>query len=310
MRSSSFVFRLFRALRLLTRSSRLFAVLQNLAIGRKPSKQFWTWEVYGLGSATKDLLDLPPNQTLKCGSDHGILLETEPSEQEINLGSDLFVTWSKWRADLMFPDGRRVVQMQHPWISFRHKYQFRKPRGEDSRGTLAFVPHSVPGLISEDFKLSTYLDELLSLPVEFHPISVCFHVHDVSFENIMLTLQMGIGVETVGSSLSPTYTSRFYNMIRDFKFATSPSIGSQLFYCQEFGVEYFLFDPSKRFQRQPLNYDGPIPDVALQSRLEELFTLEGIWQNKDAKDLIVSDALGLTMPKPTDSRLRELLSQY
>jgi hypothetical protein len=281
--------------------------LQNLALGRKPSAQFWTWEVYGLGHATKDLLGIPQHKTLNCGSDHGVHLETDASAEEIMLGSDLFVTWSKWRTNLKFQDGRRVVQMQHPWISYSQKHRLRKSSGEGPRGTLAFVPHSVPGMESEYFSLSDYIQELLSLPVEFHPISLCFHVHDLNFRTMMLAIRMGTPVETVGAPLSPSYARRFYKLIRNFKFATSPGIGSQLFYCEELGLEYFLFDPSRKFQRGLLSHSGPGQSPEVEGRIRELFTLQGVSQHKEEKAAIVSDALGLNVPDPKSCPIEEFL---
>jgi hypothetical protein len=218
---------------------------------------------------------------LNCGSDHGVHLETNASAEEIMLGSDLFVTWSKWRSNLKFQDGRRVLQMQHPWVSYSQKHRLRKSSEEESSGTLAFVPHSVPGMELEAFSVSDYIKELLSLPAEFHPISLCFHVHDLNLKTMMIAIQLGIGVETVGAPLSPSYARRFYKLIRKFKFATSPGIGSQLFYCQELGLEYFLFDPSKKFQRRLLGYSGPGQSPEVEGKIRELFTLQGILENKE-----------------------------
>jgi hypothetical protein len=300
-RKLSLLSRYFKIFLLLTKSSRTLAVLLNLILRRLPSKEFWTWEVYGLGHATKHSLGVSRHQTLKCGSDHGVLLQTEPSPEEILLGSDLFVTWSSWRANLKFPDGRAVVQMQHPWISYRKMLGFRTPRIGQSEGTLAFAPHSVPDLEDEGFKLKEYLYELRSLPAEFHPISICFHVHDLSIKNLLLTLQMGFRVETVGASLSPLYTRYFYKMIDNFKFATSPIIGSHLFYCHEYGLKYFLHDPSRQFQRKLVSYGGPVAAPEIQARIESLFTIQGISENMEEKDAIVSEALGLFLPEPASS---------
>ena len=295
---------------LLIKSSRALAILQNLALGRKPSKQFWTWEVYGLGHAKKDLLGISQYKSLNCGSDHGVHLETDASAEETMLGSDLFVTWSKWRSNLKFQDGRRVVQIQHPWISYSKKHRLRKQLRGGSKGTLAFVPHSVPGMESESFSLTDYVKEVLSLPAGFHPISFCFHVHDINFRTMLVAAKMGIRVETVGAPLSPYYVRRFYKLIRGFRFATSPGIGSQLFYCQELGLEYFIFDPSRKFQRRPLGYGGPEQSPEVEGRIRELFTLQGISEHKEEKSLIVSDALGLNIPDSKSFPIEEVLLSH
>ena len=200
--------------------------------------------------------------------------------------------------------------MQHPWVSYSHKHGLRKPPRGGPTGTLAFVPHSVPGMEAESFSLSEYVEEVLSLPADFHPISFCFHVHDINLRTLLAAAKMGIRVETVGAPLSPSYVRRFYKLVRRFRFATSPGIGSQLYYCQELGLEYFLFDPSTKFQRKLLAFDGPGQSPELEKRIQQIFTLRGISENTEEKTLLVCDALGLSIEVPESSNIKEAFLRH
>lgn len=295
-------------LELITKTSRTLALLENLLILRIPSQKFWSWEVYGIGIAVKKLLGIPSRKVIACGSDHGVMLEFEPSKEEISMGSDIFITWSAWRLNLDFPDRRKVVPMQHPWVAYRRKLNLTCQPGK--RGTLVFVPHSVPGLPTETFSLEQYIQELAKLPSEFHPLTLCFHVHDVNRTNIEIARRLNIDVQTVGASLSPKYVQRFYKLISRYQFATSPAVGSQLFYCEEFGLNYFLFNPGGKFQRQLVGYRGPEIDADFLTTIENLFTLEGVERHKKLKTDLVRDALGLDFPEPQSEEVSRILHSH
>ena len=294
----------FQLIRTVLKSSRLLTQLSNLAIGRRPSNQFWTWEVYGLGIATKSVLGVPQRKVLALGSDHGVNLTTVPDEMEESLSSDAYVTWSHWRAGLNFANNRQVIAMQHPWVSYRKKIGISL--SDHRAGTLAFVPHTVPGMKTEDFNIHDYVSRLLSLPKTFHPITLCLHVHDVSVKRILDLTKQGVAVETVGHSLSPHYVKRFYSLARNFRYATSPIIGSQLFYMQEFGVDYFLFNPSS-YQGKLLGYRGPALDATLTKNIELAFSLENVSQASEEKSSIIQSAMGINYSDASSENIRTLL---
>jgi hypothetical protein len=261
---------------------------------RTPDKTFWTWEVYGLGATLRRVLGLGWRQKLSVGSDHGVSLGIEPGEADLGIQTNLHVTWSSWRAKMIFPDGRAVLRAQHPWVPYRKmKGYCLSPRAQ---GTIVFVPHSVPGLSLEEFDLELFLVSLESLPSKMRPFTVCLQVHDATLEFIMKIIKAGHRFVTVGSSLSPSYADRFYRIVRAFEYATSPSIGSQLFYCHELGIKYFLFDQENKFQRKLKPTDGvPPPSLAIVQEIEEAFAFRSLGQSSGAKDSIVAAGLGLQL---------------
>lgn len=281
-------------LTLFVRKSRLLAGIEHLIRFRVPDKTFWNWEVYGLGSTLRKVLGIGWSRQLNAGSDHGVNLGTEPGEADIKLQTDLYLTWSSWRAQMSFPDNRVVVRVQHPWVPYRKIRRYHlSPK---ARGTIVFVPHSVPGLRYEEFNLDLFLDNLELLPAELRPLTLCLQFHDASAESALKITKAGHRCVTVGNSLSPSYADRFYALIRNFEYATSPSIGSQLFYCHELGNKYFLFDPESRFQRRLEPTPGvPLPNLAIVQKIEEAFAFKNLGQNSMAKNSVVAEGLGLDL---------------
>jgi hypothetical protein len=281
-------------LSLFVRKSRILAALEHLVKLRAPDKKFWIWEVYGLGATLRQVLDIGWGPHLRAGSDHGIGLATEPSHADQMMKTDIHITWSSWRAKMKFPDGRLVLRTQHPWVPYRKLKGYHL--SPHAQGTIVFVPHSVPGLDYEEFDLDAYLETLKTLPENFHPLTLCLQFHDASVEAACKVARAGFRAVSAGNSLSPSYADRFYSLIRTHEYATSPSIGSQLFYCHELGVKYFLFDPDKKFQRKLKPTDGlPLPNLELVQRIEAAFDFESVGNQLQEKNSIVIDGLGLDL---------------
>ena len=272
------------------RTSRLMTQIANVLILHRPSRIFWTWELYGLGYCLKYVQGISQRTKISTSSDHGITFSAAPWPEEYVIPANTHVTWSIWRTSLEFPDGRKVIRIRHPWIDYRKIHGFSLSK--NAVGTLVFVPHSVPGLPSE-FSMLSYVEVVSSLPKDFHPLVFCLQMHDVKKDIVHAIHNKGYDVVTVGNSLHPKYVRRFYGLLKNFEFATSPTIGSQLFYAHEFGVKYFLFDPENEFQR-PLNLESPRPihnDV--MERIENAFQFQNLFDQPVEKDSLVSGALGL-----------------
>jgi hypothetical protein len=230
---------------------------------------------------------------LHIGSDHGIALSSVPLREEIDSPSNFHVTWSTWRENLPFPDNKTVIRVQHPWIPFRKKTGFQL--SPSPSGTLSFLPHSVPGQASEKFDVSSYIDSVLSLPSKFHPVVFCIHSHDITRELIDKISASGSRVATVGNSLYPAYVNRFYRLVSKFEYATSPTVGSQLFYCEELGLKYFLYPAKEKHQSELANSENSEPTRIRSLELESLFSLENLGQDGQEKRAMVSDALSLDL---------------
>jgi len=279
-------------LQLFVRKSRVIAGLEHVLRLRKPERTFWTWEVYSLGATLRRTLGLGWGSEIKTGSDHGISLATAPSQAEENMRPAPYVTWSSWRASLKFSDERPVYRVQHPWIPYRRLKGFTK--SPKARGTLVFVPHSVPNLSYEGFELEGFIEMVNQLPKEFRPFTFCLQFHDANLSTALKIARFNVRVVTLGNSLSPSFANRFYSLISKYEFATSPSIGSQLFYSHELGVRYFLLDPEKQFQRRLQPTQGiALPNKEIVNRIEEAFDFGNLETHSREKDAIVYDALGL-----------------
>ena len=200
---------------------------------------YWTAELYSFGRCYREWLGLPRWAPLPLYGDHGCCTKGELMWHELQSKSKIHLTWYKDRAEFnqYIPD-KSVVRIPHPWITYRRRHGIMK--SAQANGTLVFYAHSNNGIEILDYDWDSYFNELKNLSEEFHPLVVCMHRHDVEKGYHHKLRKYGLPIVSAGESSSPYFVDRFYDIISQFEYATSNSGGSELFYCEEMGVKYFL----------------------------------------------------------------------
>jgi hypothetical protein len=130
------------------------------------------------------------------------------------------------------------LRAPHPWVTFRRAYNLKK--NKNSKGTLIFFTHTTFGIETTKYNYDKYFAELKMLPSNYHPLVICMHHHDIKKKKHLNILKYNLPIISVGDWNSSYFVERFYSMISKFNFATSNRGGSELFFCEEFGVNYFI----------------------------------------------------------------------
>ena len=217
---------------------------------------YWPAELYSFGRCYRDWLDLPSWAPLPLYGDHGVNLTGILSPHEVKAKPKVFVTWFKDRAESLAKETQKdILHIPHPWISFRRKYKMEKL--SDAKGTLVFYSHTSAGIEIVDYDWDQYFSTLKNLPDEYHPLIICMHRHDVEKGYHRHIRKYGFPIISAGETSSPYFVERFYDLVSRFAFATSNSGGSELFYCEELGVSYFIFGESPKYVNFS-NYELPI----------------------------------------------------
>ena len=199
----------------------------------------WSAEIYSLGRCYREWLGIPSWIPLPLYGDHGINLSGQFSPHEVNSKPKFFLTWFKERAESLARFGSKIIiRIPHPWISFRRKYNIKK--SPSARGTLVFYSHSNTGIEIVNYNWEEYFSEIKALKEEYHPLVICMSAHDIRSGIHKRIRDYSLPVVSVGDISSPYFSERFYNIVSNFRYATSNSGGSELFYCEELGVKYFI----------------------------------------------------------------------
>jgi len=276
---------------------------------------YWPAELYSFGRCYREWLGMPSWFPLPIYGDHGVALAGEFSPHEVNSKPKVYLTWNEERAESLKKIAKkRILHCPHPWILFRRKYGLKKK--SNARGTLVFLSHTNDGIEISDYSLDHYLEELRSLPDSYKPLVFCIHRHDVDKKYHLKLRKYGFPLVSCGDTCSPYFVERFYSIISHFQYATSNFLGSQLFYCEEFGVAYFLKGDEPVF----INYsDKELPLGVLgrddcadnaHKKADLLFTFPPV-ASRD-KACYVSSILGLTVnfENARNELRKELVNEY
>lgn len=268
-----------------------------------PSRKYWNWNIYSNGVALASNLRIRKFAKINAAGDHGITFVKRPDEMERRMPGRHHLTWQEWRLDLDFGE-KETSLIKHPWIDFLS----RDTRTQKSQrnGTLVFLPHSVPGMAMREFDLYSFVSYVESLPgIEF-PISYSLHWHDLGGQINKQLVELGKSTLSAGDSQHPDFAYRFAEMVRPFRFACSPSIGSQLFILHYFGLDYFLIPESDEFMRLPVQDELFLPEKIETSRIFQMGNLDTL---REEKDSIVARGLGLSRKSLTYSEILKIIGQ-
>lgn len=208
---------------------------------------FWTSEIYSFGKCFRKEVNWPKLLPLPFYSDHGVCLLSEFQPHETQNRAKYHMTWFEDRYECLRKNdiNKSVVRITHPWVTYRRNMNYRL--SDEASGTMIFYSHTNNGIDIEDFDDDQYFDELKSLPDDYHPLVICLHQHDIVKGIHEKLRKYNLPIITMGNTSSTLFVDRFYNVLSNFKHATSTSGGTDLFIATEFGVDYFILGRKPKY---------------------------------------------------------------
>jgi hypothetical protein len=201
----------------------------------------WIWNsMYGLDAIIREYAGLPPALPLLCQYQHGWTPLSEANPYEVLTDKPLMLVFSKrrlqaWNEASSIP----AAIMGTPFVHYRKLKKIEKDI--DANGTVAFPAHSTR-LIDTVFDMDGYCQQLKSLQIEFHPITICLHADDLAKKKDEIYKKYGFNIVTAGPRFVPgfEYVQKFYEILKSHKYATSNQVGSYSFYAVEMGIPFFI----------------------------------------------------------------------
>lgn len=194
---------------------------------------------YGLDTLIRDYAGLPANVPLLCHFDHG--WSPLPEAYDLMTDEPLMLVMSRrrlqaWNKISSIPG----AIIGSPFVHYRKSRQIEKNAA--ARGTIAFPAHSTQ-LTESIFDIDEYCQQLLSLPIEYHPITICLHFHDLARKRDEIYKKYGFKIVTAGPPAVSgfEFVEKFYEILRNHKYATSNQVGTYSFYAVEMGIPFFIF---------------------------------------------------------------------
>lgn len=201
---------------------------------------FWTAEIYSFGKNLRDYAYLPSFIPLNCYTDHGAgyYYDERIPPHELNNDSAVQLYHSPYSVEMFKKvSSKPCYCMLSPVVWCRKKNKIEQIA--NPRGTLAFAAHATPD-VDVATPYEDYIQELKQMDACFHPICVCLHMHDIRKGYHKIFIENGFPVYTAGDTMDVRFAERFYAILKNFKYSTSPMIGSYTYYSVELGVPFFL----------------------------------------------------------------------
>ncbi len=204
--------------------------------------KYWTSELYSSGFYLRKYGYYPSFFPLYCYSMHGVNVQPV-SPHEVDNDAAFFLCYNDDKVkEYKQLSNKPCFKIPAPLPWLRKNYHLNK--STNAQGTLAFFQHTTPAIgFYEEVStvVNRYIDELLALPVNLHPICVCLHMHDVRNGTYKIFLERGVPVYSAGNTSNEMFFKYFYDILLNFKCSTSSSMGSNAYYSIEANVPFFLF---------------------------------------------------------------------
>lgn len=234
----------------------------------------WPSEVYSFGSLLRDFAFFPKKLSLNVYSEHGIGTPNIGLNEINNDAAFMFVFADDKLKNYKEKTNKPVYKILSPFVWYKKKNKIKQ--SPDAKGTLVFPVHSIP---EEDTLLDwdKYIEQLKSLPEKMHPICACFHMHDINKEEKIYKkfMDAGISVYTAGNVFDVRFAQRFYDILKNFKYTSSNTIGSYAFYSVDFGIPFFIYgnEPSYKNVSNPYhgNENAGVGKIYNVSSYEEIY---------------------------------------
>lgn len=233
---------------------------------------YWTTRVYSIGKYLREYSYYPLWMPLCVYTDHGIRGSHIPFKHELESDAPTMLCHSpKTKMEWERFSSKPCFVMYSPFIFYRRKYNILPMI--NAKGTIAFPAHTTPS-IDDISDIEIYIKQLLELPEEFQPISVCLHMCDINKGKHHIFKKYNIPIYTAGNNLDNRFAGRFYGIIKNFKYATSNMPGSYLYYCIEMGIPFSIYGNQVTFiNRFDSNFPkGLMPGPQLNRLVYKLFS--------------------------------------
>lgn len=223
-------------------------------------------QCYGLGKWLKRDLALPEGLPLHIHMDHGVRISEAMTNCDLLATQPIFFTSAAQRDEYVKQTGKRAYVSGSPFVACRTLNQIEPDA--DTRGTVAFPVHSTH-LIDVVIDWEKYADDLLSLPTEYQPVTVCLYWKDLLAGRHSPFLERGMAVVTTGHMADPDFATTFYAILRQHRYCTSNMVGSYTFYAVEMGIPFFIHGMAPVFNNHGHDHNRPTGTYTVDNLADE-----------------------------------------
>ncbi len=158
-------------------------------------------------------------------------------------------------------------RIPHPLVWYRHEHNIEQAK--TAKGTICFPAHSVLGKFAI-YDIAEFCRQLRELPEAMQPVNICLFMTDIHRGTHLKYLEQGMPVVTAGSVWDIRFVDRYYDILRNYRYALSNCIGAYTYYSVEMGMPFSFLAGSCHY-KDPQNNELP-DERAEKKEVEKLFS--------------------------------------
>lgn len=205
-------------------------------------ERYWPNSNYGFSSVLKTYAQAPADEPLWGLIPHGVYLDGDHLfEGEIEAPVPAVFSFPAYRDEVWAKrTDKLVIGSAAPFV---YAVELMRSAGwampERRSGTIVFPMHST-ATIETNTRWSRLADELVALPDEFQPVTVCLHWQDLARKREAEFARRGMRVVSAGHLTDQEFLFRMIHLMSQHRYAASNAVASNLFYAVWLGMPYFL----------------------------------------------------------------------
>lgn len=196
-------------------------------------------DLYGLSNEMSRYGFFPKIVTFPITGQHGsVLRDAKIFEPEAKTIYPIMAVYNKkLKRQFLNSYSKKTIITTSPFVTYKNHFKIKK--SFNAKGTIYFPEHS-SNVMDIDNNVNDLIEKVNSLSDEFKPVTFCFHFIDIRLGYHKPYLAAGFNCVTAGHYKDPLFMKRFYDILKNYKYAMGNSIGSHTFYAVDMGIPYSL----------------------------------------------------------------------
>jgi hypothetical protein len=188
---------------------------------------------YGHATNLKKYLGLPLNYSFKFIMEHGLYLNNQVDQIDLESNLKSFVTYSQYRENILLkhrPHAFSIGPFIHYAESLLSPKEIEKERKRLGKSMLFFPAHSTP-VIGMEFDADKLCKDIKKLSKGMDSVRICIYWKDVLMGRDKIYKEYGFECVTAGHMLDPNFLPRLKSLILISDLTASNIISSQAGFC-------------------------------------------------------------------------------
>ena len=137
-----------------------------------------------------------------------------------------------------------------PFVWYKEKNNIKI--SNKAKGSLFFIHHTREG-VNREHDLKNIIKTIDGLEEKQKPVSFCFYYLDIQKGLHLPYKELGYPIISAGNLYNPNFIENFYNLISNYKYALTNSIGGHLLFATNLGMPVSYFEELEPIHKSELH---------------------------------------------------------